>query len=316
MKKSLLFLGIFFFLTNVNAQIFNVADPQLVIKAENNNFFMNPVFSNDGNTIAYTGSNYKGIYLYDVNSKTSTQLTDEDAAGFSYKWSSDSKYLLTKPAMFDKDGKRFNFIKLFNAETKEGKVISEYTTSSIGLPEFSNNNDAVFYFTKQLEVKSTGITTNKAVNSSNDNFIYLDFDKVIVENRNNNTKTIIANFNGSTLLNLAISLDKKQVAFEVMGGHLYTVNIDGTSLTDLEFGYRPKWSADGKFLTYTITKDDGYNFTESDIYVYDLAKQLKQNLTDTPDVLELSPSFSPDGKSIIYQNFNDGSIYSINITAK
>lgn len=41
-----------------------------------------PVFSQDGAGLLYTSENYKGLYLYDLKSKTSQKLTDADGAGY------------------------------------------------------------------------------------------------------------------------------------------------------------------------------------------------------------------------------------------
>ena len=47
---------------------------------------------------------------------------------------------------------------------------------------------------------------------------------------------------------------------------MFVVNIDGSNLTDLGKGNRPKWSSDSKKIIYMITEDNGHEFTASDIY--------------------------------------------------
>ena len=37
------------------------------------------------------------------------------------------------------------------------------------------------------------------------------------------------------------------------------------------------------------------------------------NLTNTNDIVEMNPCFAPDGKSIVFDVVNDGSIYLMNI---
>ena len=41
-----------------------------------------PVFSNDGKELLYTSENYKGLFLYDLKSKTSDVITEVDGAGY------------------------------------------------------------------------------------------------------------------------------------------------------------------------------------------------------------------------------------------
>ena len=66
-----------------------------------------------------------------------------------------------------------------------------------------------------------------------------------------------------TFLYLPIKL---KMVFEVMGGNMFVVNIDGSNLTDLGKGNRPKWSSDSKKIIYMIAEDNGHEFTASDIY--------------------------------------------------
>ena len=47
-----------------------------------------------------------------------------------------------------------------------------------------------------------------------------------------------------------------------MGGNFFAMNIDGTNLTDLGKGNRPRWSSDSKKIIFTVTEDDGHNFTD------------------------------------------------------
>ena len=91
------------------------------------------------------------------------------------------------------------------------------------------------------------------------------------------------------------------------------MNIDGTNLTDLGKGNRPRWSFDGRKIIYMITKDDGHTFTASDIYSINTDGTEKKNLTNTDDLIELNPCFAPDGKSFVFDVYNDGSIYLMNI---
>ena len=44
-----------------------------------------------------------------------------------------------------------------------------------------------------------------------------------------------------------------------------------------------------------------------------LMEQAELNITSTDGIIEMSPCFSPDGKSIVFENYNEGSIYLMNI---
>jgi Tol biopolymer transport system component len=78
--------------------------------------FMSPVWSPDGSMIAFTSSGYKGLWVLNLKDKNIKQITDETAAGFAIKWSSGSKYILTRVAKYE-DVRRYNAVKIFNVET-------------------------------------------------------------------------------------------------------------------------------------------------------------------------------------------------------
>ena len=94
---------------------------------------MNPVFSPDGNKIAYTKASYKGLWIFDRVTNSTRQITDEDAAGFAFKWSSDSKSILTRVAKYE-NLRRYNAVKIFDVESGNSKLLTDYKTM---MPLFS-----------------------------------------------------------------------------------------------------------------------------------------------------------------------------------
>jgi dipeptidyl aminopeptidase/acylaminoacyl peptidase len=64
------------------------------------------------------------------------------------------------------------------------------------------------------------------------------------------------------------------------------------------------WSADGKMLAYTCKKLFGKEYavsTNSEIYVYDVAKGTTTNITDGLKGYDKDPRWSPDGTKIIWE---------------
>lgn len=306
MKKLLVFVFITFSMI-ASAQ----SNYQLIIEGTPEEAAMNANYSPDGLKIAYTKSGYQGIWILNLQTQTTKQLTDETAAGFGYKWSFDSKSILTRVAKYE-DLKRLNAVKIFNVETGESKQLSDYKTMMPYLPEWADGESKVYLPLKgNDEVYVSGVEKNSII--TNDLITFEKNNKITVLDFISNSESNLEPIKDAQYINLSLSPAKMKMVFEVMGGNMFVVNTDGSNLIDLGKGNRPKWSSDSKKIIYMIAEDNGHEFTASDIYIINADGTGKVNVTNTETVLEMSPSFRPDGKSIVFENYNEGSIYSMNI---
>lgn len=99
-----------------------------------------------------------------------------------------------------------------------------------------------------------------------------------------------------------VSHDGAWVAYTgiTLGIHLYSV--DRGITVQLGRGTHPSLSADGRWLAFERTDDDGERLIASDLYVCDLTDPAFPvfNVTRTPDEVERTPSLSGDGGRIAY----------------
>lgn len=273
---------------------------------------LNPVFSPDGKYIAFTKAGFRGLYVYNRESKQITQLSNELAAGFAFKWSSDSKSILSRVARYE-DRIRYNSLKIYHVENGKSVQLSEESTGMQFLPEWIPGNDRVVLPGKD-DIKIFQ-TDKELFLSENEKklVVYSLHNKIVVIDFSTSTENVLMPFPGKEYLNVVLSPDKQKIAFEVYGGNLFIMNIDGSGITDLGKGYNPKWSADSEHIVYMITEDDGHNFTSSDIFIINIDGSDKTNLTNTGNIIELNPSLSPDGKLLVFESYNDGGIYLMNL---
>lgn len=306
MNKTLILLSILF-----SGLILAQSNPQLLIEGSANDPVMNAVFATDGNEIAYTKSAYKGIWVYDVQKKSSTQITDEYASGFSFKWSSDSKSILTRVAKYE-NLRRYNAVKIFNIETGLSQQINDYKTMMPYLPLWFDGDTKIFIPDKRRdEIYESGISKNNI--GSSDLIVFEKNNKIIVKNIKDNSEKILEPFKQARYLYTSLSPDNSKIVFKVIGGNIFVMNIDGSNISDLGVGNTPKWSPDSKKIIYTMSEDDGYSYIASDIYIIDTDGSQKRNFTNTENKIEMNPSFSPDGKIIIFDELNSGSIFLMTI---
>ncbi len=302
---------LFLLLIVLSIVVFPQYKAQLIITGTPEAAVINPQYSPDGSKIAYSKSGYQGLWIYDLNKNSSTQLTDELAAGFGYQWSSDSKSILTRVAKYE-DVKRYNAVKIFYVETKNSNQLNDYKTMMPYLPQWTDGNSKVYLPAKGVnEVYNSGLEKNST--SLNKYLVFEKGNKLNVLDLSTNNINIIEPIKGAEYINISLSPDQTKIVFEVMGGNMYKINVDGSGLTDLGKGNRPKWSPDSKRIVYVITEDNGYEITSSDIYLINADGSGKVNLTNSDTIIEMTPSFSPDGKSILFENYLEGSIYLMSI---
>ncbi len=91
---------------------------------------------------------------------------------------------------------------------------------------------------------------------------------------------------------------------------LYLANADGSNEIPLPFfGGNLDWSSDSRTVVY----QKGITVEDPDIFVYTLETGKRENVTNNP-AFDADPSFSPDGKQIVFASLRDGNaeIYLMN----
>ncbi|MBS1272515.1 MAG: Protein TolB [Candidatus Marinimicrobia bacterium] len=274
-------------------------------------YLMAPRWSPDGNTIAATSTNYRGIYLISYPDGEINQISDHPAAGFGMQWSHSDEKIATTVAKFQ-EKMRFNALLVLDSNTGIELLLSDYQTLFPGTPEWTSD-DQYIYMKGTDKFKLYNVQSQTRVESPSgrpapSEFIYSKKGKLYSYQVDAGTEQDIQPVEGQ-ILNLTFSPDGSKIAFEIIGGHLWVANSDGSNPVDLGVGYRPIFSPDGQKITYMITEDNGHEFTSADIYIINVDGSGKTNITNTSDVLEMYPSWSPDGTWIAYSNITTGQIF-------
>jgi Tol biopolymer transport system component len=312
-----IFLSIFIIISNTANAGLKVKGTPIKLIGGNGTIYMHPLWSPDGTKIAFTAARYQGIWVMNADGSGIRNISDEPAAGFGFEWSFDSKAILSRVAKFD-ERYRYNAVKVFDIEKKESKLLTDYRTFMPGLPHWADGDQKVYMFNRgKLEIFESGRTANLLKKSAVSKQIYfLKNDQIGVGNIDTKNYKIIEPIKGEQCLNMVVSPDQSKVAFEILGGNLYVMNIDGSGLVDLGDGHRPQWSPDSQRLVYMITADDGYRYLLSDIYTIKIDGMEQVRLTVTDNKLEMNPSWSPDGKKIAYDVFDEGAIYILELSGE
>lgn len=90
------------------------------------------------------------------------------------------------------------------------------------------------------------------------------------------------------------------------GTHLYTVNVDGSDITQLTTGkdavYRyPSWSPDGQKIAYVYESGDYNEYSELYIMDADGSNQVQLTNSETKAANKSFPAWSPNGQQLVFE---------------
>ncbi len=291
--------------------------------------FIAPVWSPDGQKVAVTTLNYSGIIINDQKEGTQKKITEDEGAGFRFSWSPDSREIVYL-SRSTKDGDPENTIKTVNSET--GKI-TELTRGKTGesLPSFKKDGSIIYSLAGILmerealsdnrsgerrykpENAIAGNVSANVVALSPDNRIMVVEDNEgikIMDTEGKTRKIVVKNGERDFACNAQFSPSGEQIMFfnnAGSAGHLYIYDLKTERVTDLGEGSMGQWTPDEKII-YCISVNDGYRLTGSDIYLINPDGSGKTRVTSSPDLIELYPALSPDGKTMVFRDEKSGKI--------
>jgi Tol biopolymer transport system component len=110
-----------------------------------------------------------------------------------------------------------------------------------------------------------------------------------------------------SFFNPLMSPDGNKVAYQGLSTGIHIKDIGTGEVIDLGQGSNFNWLPDGSGLIYNFTQDDGLNIIAGDIYFAYTDGSGIFNITNTPDVIEMNPYISPDGRYLTYEV--DGQVF-------
>lgn len=275
-----------------------------------------PQWSPDGKYIAMTGDNYQGIWIMDAKAYDMRPLCNDERIGYGFVWSADSREIAGRVVKVAKH-RRLSAIEIFEIKNGLSRLVTDYR-QRLGLPAWADEDYRICYMVdEKLEIVSSERKVRPA--SAKDGFLHKEqtvlfqsYGRMIISTLDKTRKTIIVN-PSNRFLNPRLSPNRQKIAFEMTDGRIYVMNINGTEIHDLGVGSHPHWAPTSDYVVYFIAQDDGERVTASDLFISDTKGRQKIELTNTQDRIEMHPDWSPDGQTIIFDEYKTGIIYQLKL---
>lgn len=303
MKKSITLLFLFATMACLAQVSVKKIEPLKMLQGN----YYNAQFSPDGSKLLLTTADFTGLKLYDLKTKKVSILNNDAGAGFEPVFTDNGKSVAFRSYEFI-NRKRYNSLVKQHIDTKKKTVLIE-KARELSVP-MAANNEIAFSQDNQLTVYNPGTRSLSTEKS--------DKTAVIIENLNltlyKNGKKEVLNPNGShqNYIWASLSPDGSKILYNSPESGTFICDLQGNILVELGRANAPKWSPDGKWITYMDDRDDGYVYLSSDIYAVSADGAKKINLTAKTAEIALFPSWSPDGKQIVFHT-DKGDIFLISL---
>ena len=307
-KKFLILITLILFTGTSPAQItFKVVDKKTINLDDQ--YLIAPQWSPDGNFIAAAGNNYGSIWIYNIKMNKWKKLIEQNGAGWDFDWSPDSKKIAFRANIFNNRRKQ-TIIKYVDIATGKVRKVVAYNRN-FSTPKWITDEWLAFLHNDEFKTVSIANNnmTSSALNVPQKNICLLSNAGVYIKKSNQAVKPLDS-VKGQ-IFNVSFSPDGKTILFKRPGRKIFTLKENTTKAKLIAEGEMPCWSPSGKFIVFSKTKEDGYKYLSSDIFICDSEGGNERQITRSKDELEMRPDWSPDGKKIACDS--NGKIILINL---
>ncbi len=248
-----------------------------------------PVWSPDGSKLLVASTHGMKLHLLDLNRHSVEQLSDVTGSGFDASWSLDGQDIYYRHK--DDEFQVHPEVKSIRLSDKELRSSSLNPNGLLSASKARTDADVVVY----INVETLGIEA---------------------ETKDGSASWTITKDRGQYYRPL-LSPDGKQVVVH-QGSEMLLYAADGSGfIRALGSGIASSWSPDSKnVISFMDESQDGHHISGSELYLIDIARGGYTRITQTPDVYELWPNWSPDGKQIAYEDARTGTIYVADIVSQ
>ncbi len=295
---------------NAYSQPKAAGEPIVLISSEAVNY-LNPKWSPDGKTLAFSSDNFDGIWLANADGGNMRLLNTDSGIGFGFAWSPGGDLILGRSSQFI-NKRRFQDIKVIDVRSGEMETLVDKTRGINTLPAWSQDGSHVALAIKQVpEYLTSEKLLQRALPGKPGDAVFSVHGKLYLAQPEARSETLITEFDGRNIFGLSVSPNGQKAAFQVGGMGLHLVNTDGGGLKQLGYAEQAAWTPDGKYLIATIIEDDGYMINGGQLVAINAETGEQHDLITNSTIIAIRPDVSPCGKWVLFENPQDGNIYKL-----
>lgn len=247
--------------------------------------FCSPIWSPKGESILVTEIGYRGLYVIDITKHKVRMLNNSPGVGYNAVWSIEGEKIFYR---FKNPNSEIPFnLEVHSVDLITGETMYHPEINPDGLKSFvmatDNYSPIVYTNVKTLQIEAQ--TLDKS-------------------------KTWYITKGPGQFYKAILSPDKKKIVLH-KGSEMLVYAADGSGIIcSLGNGIACSWSADSKQILYFLDEStDGHQITGSEIFLVNADGTNRWQLTNTLNVSEMFPCWSPDNKHIAYSDDRTGKIF-------
>lgn len=289
-----------------------------------------PVWSPDSRKIAFTGQNFRGIYVKDADGSGPVRaIPNSDSIRCLHIWAPDSRALLCEVRTTTQGW----CLGRIDVETDRVEVLAGPIPSR---GQIGRNSYGDITFTVRKKMETFNYNTGEMDKSPYEAVKILDratgriletyeyyssqrpvSGEVRLEMDYRANKLWVVKGEGGDRIEFphrallaTLSPTRDKVVFIPGDGNIYVSALDGSSMVSVGRGDSWDWSPDGRRLAYVgAIEQSEYNVIAGEIFVVNADGTGTTQMTFTSDIVEGDPTWSPDGTKIAYSAWNTRKIY-------
>lgn len=264
---------------NEKGKTYSLKNVQQVTSGEE---YSMPIWSPDGSKLLVSSTHGMKLHLVDLKENSVRQLSDVRGSGFDASWSPDGQQIY------------------YRHRDNDMQVHPEIKSISVANGQL-----------KQSNLNPNGLLSSSKARRAKDVIVYINVESLAIEaTTQDGSESWNITSDGGQYYRPLLSPDQKQLVVH-NGSEMQLFAADGSGfIRSLGTGIASSWSPDGQHvIAFMDESQDGHTISGSELYMIDVEAGGFSNLTTTPEVYELWPNWSADGKRIAFEDAASGNIY-------